>query len=165
MFADLEQRFADLEVRLPSFESLARSFLLDTLDVQWKDHLLAMDHLKEGIGLRGYGQRDPKMEYQREGFDLFVDMNARIRSHAVERLFKVVIETPSEERILAMRAAEEARHRQMAERLREQHASSPGVRDDGGSRTVVREGEKVGRNQPCPCGSGKKYKKCHGAAA
>jgi preprotein translocase subunit SecA len=165
MFEDLQQRFADLEIQPPTFESVARGILLQNLDAQWKDHLLTMDHLKEGIGLRGYGQRDPKMEYQREGFDLFVDMNARIRSHAVEQLFKVMIEKPSEERILAMHAAEEARRRQTAARLQEQHAGAPGAAGaDEGSRTVVREGKKVGRNEPCPCGSGKKYKKCHGAA-
>ena len=90
MFADLEQRFADLEVRLPSFESVARSFLLDTLDVQWKDHLLAMDHLKEGIGLRGYGQRDPKMEYQREGFDLW----HRLRIGVSEAMLGTSVEVP-----------------------------------------------------------------------
>ena len=162
MFEDLEQRFADLEIQPPTFDSVARGILLQNLDVQWKDHLLAMDHLKEGIGLRGYGQRDPKIEYQREGFDLFVTMNQRIRSHAVEQLFKVVLEAPSEERIRAMRLAEEARNRQLAHRLQEQH---PGAAPADARRTVVREGPKVGRNQPCPCGSGKKYKKCHGAAA
>ncbi|MFQ5514622.1 MAG: preprotein translocase subunit SecA [Myxococcota bacterium] len=165
MFEDLERRCADLELEPPSFDSMARSFLLHSLDTQWKDHLLTMDHLKEGIGLRGYGQRDPKMEYQREGFDLFVAMNDRIRSHAVEQLFKVVVEAPSEERLLAMRAAEEARRRQIVGRLREAHAGAPGVTGEEGARTVVREGRKVGRNEPCPCGSGRKYKKCHGAAA
>jgi len=164
MFADLEQRFADLDVQPPTFDSVARGILLQVLDVQWKDHLLTMDHLKEGIGLRGYGQRDPKIEYQREGFDLFVAMNERIRSHGVEQLFKVMIEAPSEDRILAMRAAQEARRNQLAGRLREQHAALPGESGDLGSRTVIREGRKVGRNEPCPCGSGKKYKKCHGAA-
>ena len=161
MFEDLSQRFTDMDIQPPSFESVARGMLLHSLDTQWKDHLLAMDHLKEGIGLRGYGQRDPKIEYQREGFDLFVAMNGRIRSHAVEQLFKVMLEAPTEERIRAMRAAEEARNRQLARQLREQHpGSAPEVQG-----TIVREGPKVGRNAPCPCGSGKKYKKCHGAAA
>ena len=161
MFADLEQRFTDLEIRPPTFESVARGILLHTLDTQWKDHLLAMDHLKEGIGLRGYAQKDPKIEYQREGFELFMAMNERIRSHGVEQLFKVVLEAPTEERVRAMRAAEEARNRQLVRNLREQHAgAAPEVQ-----RTVVRENPKVGRNAPCPCNSGKKYKKCHGAAA
>jgi len=162
MFADLEQRFVDLEIRPPTFDSVARGLLLQALDVQWKDHLLAMDHLKEGIGLRGYGQRDPKIEYQREGFELFVAMNQRIRSHAVEQLFKVMLQAPSEERIRAMRLAEEARHRALARGLQEQHPGAAAPEVQG---TVVREGPKVGRNEPCPCGSGKKYKKCHGAAA
>jgi preprotein translocase subunit SecA len=165
MFTDLETRFPDLNP--PSFGAVARGFLLQNLDTQWKDHLLAMDHLRSGIGLRGYGQRDPKLEYQREGFEMFQEMNYRVRAHAIEQLFKVVLEAPSEERMRALRAAEEARRRQV-EHLRAQH---PGVAGGDPSaapetpRTVVREGRKVGRNEPCPCGSGKKYKKCHGKAA
>jgi preprotein translocase subunit SecA len=123
-----------------------------------------MDHLKEGIGLRGYGQRDPKLEYQREGFAMFVDMNDRIRGHAVEQLFRVVLEIPSEDRLRALRAAEEARRRERELRLQATHPSgqASGPAPAGAAR---REGRKVGRNEPCPCGSGRKYKKCHGAAA
>jgi preprotein translocase subunit SecA len=164
MFADLESKVPDLNP--PSFEVVARAFLMESIDTQWKDHLLGMDHLREGVGLRGYGGKDPKREYQTEGFAMFVDMNHRIRASAVEKLFKVIYEVPSEERyreLQAHLAAQEARRRQQEEQLRAQHASSADGQAAG--RTVVREGRKVGRNEPCPCGSGKKYKKCHGAAA
>jgi len=164
MFADLETKVPDLNP--PSFEAVARAFLMESIDSQWKDHLLGMDHLREGVGLRGYGGKDPKREYQTEGFAMFVDMNHRIRASAVEKLFKVIYEVPSEDRyreLQAHLAAQEARRRQQEERLRAQHPSSADSQAAG--RTVIREGRKVGRNEPCPCGSGKKYKKCHGSAA
>jgi preprotein translocase subunit SecA len=164
MFADLEAKVPDLNP--PSFHAVARAFLMESIDAQWKDHLLGMDHLREGVGLRGFGGKDPKREYQTEGFEMFVDMNHRIRASAVEKLFKVIYEVPTEQRyreIQAHLAAQEARRRQQDERLRAQHPSSADSQAAG--RTVVREGKKVGRNEPCPCGSGKKYKKCHGAAA
>jgi preprotein translocase subunit SecA len=164
MFADLEAKVPDLNP--PSFQTVARAFLMESIDAQWKDHLLGMDHLREGVGLRGYGGKDPKREYQTEGFAMFVDMNHRIRASAVEKLFKVIYEVPSEQRyreIQAHLAAQEAKRRQQEEQLRAQHPSSADSQAAG--RTVVREGRKVGRNEPCPCGSGKKYKKCHGVAA
>jgi preprotein translocase subunit SecA len=163
MFKDIQDRLPS-DLRAPAFRDIARGILLQNLDQQWKEHLLAMDHLKEGIGLRGYGQRDPKLEYQREGFAMFVEMNDRIRGHAVEQLFRVVLEIPSEERLRALRAAEEARRREREMRLQATHpsgqASAPAP-----AAAARREGRKVGRNEPCPCGSGRKYKKCHGAAA
>jgi preprotein translocase subunit SecA len=159
MFSDIETQFPDL--RPPSFTNVARGILLQNLDQQWKDHLLGMDYLREGTWLRGYGQRDPKLEYQREGYEMFLDMNARVRAHAVSQLFRIVLETPSEERLRAMRVAEERRRKQI-DQLQAQH---PGSVAPETPQTVRREGRKVGRNEPCPCGSGKKYKKCHGAAA
>ncbi len=122
--------------------------LLQVVDAQWKDHLLAMDHLKEGIGLRGYGQKDPLIEYKREGFDLFNDMAVRIKADAVERLFKIqlVKEEPAPQRRPVM---------PQAMRLNRGEASTP--------KPVQKSAKKVGRNDPCPCGSGKKYKKCCGA--
>ncbi len=162
MFGELEQQFPDLNP--PSFQEFARAIYLQTIDQQWKDHLLAMDHLKEGIGLRGYAQRDPKIEYQREGYEMFVKMSGLIRSRAVEQFYRVVFEVPSQERVAALRAAEEARRRAQVRGLQEQHAGGPGLGGEA-ARTVQRDGRKVGRNEPCPCGSGKKYKKCHGAAA
>ncbi len=160
MFDELEQHYPELNP--PTFQEFGRAIYLQTIDQQWKDHLLGMDHLKEGIGLRGYAQRDPKVEYQREGYQKFVEMSGLIRARAVEQFYRVVFETPSKERVAAMRAAEEARRQAQQRGLSERHAGGPGLAADG-STTVQREGKKVGRNEPCPCGSGKKYKKCHGA--
>jgi len=161
MFVDMKEAHPDL--KLPDFADIARGTLLQTMDVQWKDHLLSMDHLKEGIGLRGYGGKDPKREYQSEGFGMFMEMEQRIRSRAVEYMFHVAFSIPSENELRAMRAAEEARRRQLERVMREQHADVPQTSGDG--QTVQRQGKKIGRNEPCPCGSGKKYKKCCGLGA
>ncbi len=121
-----------------------------------------MDHLKEGVGLRGYGGQDPKREYQREGYELFLEMNDRVREQASQQLFKVVLAAPSEERLAQMRRAAAERQRQLEARMREQHAASEAPELQ---QTVVRKTPKVGRNAPCPCGSGKKFKKCCGATS
>ena len=125
-----------------------RGVMLQVIDGQWKDHLLSMDHLKEGIGLRGYGQRDPLTEYKREAFDLFTEMVDRIKATAIEWLFKVqmVRETAPEMRNPWAEAKE---HRGT---LPSANTSAP--------IEPRQTGQKVGRNDPCPCGSGKKYKKC-----
>ncbi|MBT5551735.1 MAG: preprotein translocase subunit SecA [Nitrospina sp.] len=124
--------------------------MLQVLDGLWKDHLLGMDHLKEGIGLRGYAQKNPLTEYKKEGFDLFGAMMARIKEETTEYLFKVQInqevEMPDE---LVSKPQKVVEHRGSSE------VSEKPV-------TVRRDEDKVGRNDPCPCGSGKKYKKCHG---
>ncbi len=130
-----------------------RMIMLQVVDGQWKDHLLAMDHLKEGIGLRGYGQRDPLVEYKRESFDMFEAMMDRIEDETLRYLF--LMKTPEEE---------EEMIRQYQRRKRREQAE---MRMVGGGmmekpQQVIRR-EKIGRNDPCPCGSGKKYKKCHGA--
>ncbi len=120
--------------------------VLQVVDAQWKDHLLAMDHLKEGIGLRGYGQRDPLTEYKKEAFDMFADMTGRISTEVLSRLFKIQIKK------------EEGIRR---EPTRPQHLNCN--RGDGSeAQQPITKGKKVGRNDPCPCGSGKKYKKCCG---
>ena len=132
-----------------------RMIMLQVVDSQWKDHLLAMDHLKEGIGLRGYGQRDPLVEYKRESFDMFEAMMNRIEDETIRILF--LLRTPEEE---------EEMIRQYQRRKRREAQEMRMVGGDAGSekpQQVIRR-EKVGRNDPCPCGSGKKYKKCHGAA-
>ena len=130
-----------------------RMIMLQVVDAQWKDHLLAMDHLKEGIGLRGYGQRDPLVEYKRESFDMFEDLMDRTEDETLRYLF--LMRTPEEEEVLI---------RQYQQRKRREQAEMRMV--GGGAmekpQQVVRK-EKIGRNDPCPCGSGKKYKKCHGA--
>ncbi|MBM3790745.1 MAG: preprotein translocase subunit SecA [Acidobacteria bacterium] len=134
-----------------------RMIMLQVLDAQWKDHLLALDHLKEGIGLRGYGQRDPLIEYKKESFAMFEAMNSRREEDTIRFLF--LFEPISrEEHEARLREREEARRRQAREQ--NLHFSSGG--DGGGGTTRKREVAKVGRNDPCPCGSGKKFKKCHG---
>ncbi|MBU2518994.1 MAG: preprotein translocase subunit SecA [Proteobacteria bacterium] len=126
---------------------LERWILLDRVDSLWKDHLLNMDHLKEGIGLRGYGQKDPLREYQREGFEMFAEMIERIKSETVGALMRV-------------RIASEADVQALAPEEDIPLAYSGG--DASQPEPAQREGKKVGRNDPCPCGSGKKYKKCCG---
>ena len=169
MFGDLQKQVAEMELMAPSFDEWGRGVLLQTLDDLWKEHLLAMDHLKEGVGLRGYGGKDPKREYQREGYGMFLETERRIRERAVQQMFNVALRAPTEESVRAMRLAEEAKQRQHS--IQEQHASGSavaGITGQTGERapqTVVRDQPKVGRNEPCPCGSGKKYKKCHGQAA
>jgi preprotein translocase subunit SecA len=129
---------------------LEKLMLLQVIDHHWKDHLLGMDHLRDGIGLRGYGQKDPLIEYKREGFDMFSNMMDRIKSDVLDRLFRVQA-VRGEEQPPPPVAASPPR---MILNRGEEPAVSP---------TVHRQADKVGRNDPCPCGSGKKYKKCHGA--
>jgi preprotein translocase subunit SecA len=169
MFEELGDRFKDLDMAPPTFHEIGRGILLQTLDELWKEHLLSMDHLKEGIGLRGYGGVDPKREYQKEGYGMFLEMERRIRERATEQMYKVAIRTPSEDSLRAMRAADEARRRPQP--LQEQHDAASDVQgvqagqDRRAPQTVQRAGPKIGRNEPCPCGSGKKFKKCCGLAA
>ena len=134
-----------------------RMIMLQVLDAQWKDHLYALDHLKEGIGLRGYGQRDPLIEYKKESFAMFEDLNARREEESVRYLYR--FEPISQEELDAReRAAEEARRRAQ----RQQNLVYSGG-DGSAVPAAKRPAAKVGRNDPCPCGSGKKYKKCHGS--
>ena len=128
---------------------LERQILLMTLDSFWKDHLLSMDHLKEGIGLRGYGQKNPLREYQREGYDAFVAMLDRVKDLSLERLFKIQIQQQSD--------VERINRRERKQRIQLSRGS-----DTPQQTTIKRQGRKVGRNEPCPCGSGKKYKQCCG---
>jgi len=134
-----------------------RYVILRVMDSQWKDHLLSLDHLKEGIGLRAFAQRDPLVEYKRESFHLFEEMVARMQEEIVRYL--MLLEPMTEEE----RREQEARQRAERERIfRAASASKAGV-DARRGRTVRRDGKRVGRNDPCPCGSGKKYKRCCGA--
>ncbi len=137
--------------------TVERSIMTQVIDNAWKDHLLALDHLKEGINLRGYGQRDPLNEYKRESFELFDEMKTHFEDTVVRNLFR--IEPVSEEEMAQ-------RQQQMVERARRrmqsQQLSAPAKTTQPVPKTI-RNVDKVGRNDPCPCGSGKKYKKCHGA--
>ena len=130
-----------------------RMVMLQVVDGQWKDHLLAMDHLKEGIGLRGYSQRDPLVEYKRESFEMFEAMMDRVEDETLRYLF--LMRTPEEEE-------EMIRQYQQRKRREQREMQMVGAGAVEKPQQVIRR-EKVGRNDPCPCGSGKKYKKCHGA--
>jgi preprotein translocase subunit SecA len=140
-----------------------RIIMLNIIDAQWKDHLLSLDHLKQGIGLVGYGQKDPLVEYKKQSFDLFQEMLDRIDTSTIRSLFNL--------QVVSEQAPESLQQRRMARRpasLRftgPNQGAAPAGEEDGKVKTVVRDQPKVGRNEPCPCGSGKKYKKCHGIAA
>jgi preprotein translocase subunit SecA len=140
-----------------------RIIMLNIIDAQWKDHLLSLDHLKQGIGLVGYGQKDPLVEYKKQSFSLFEEMVDRIDTTTIRSLFNL--------QVVSEQAPESLQQRRMARRpasLRftgPNQGAAPAGEEDGKVRTVVRDQPKVGRNEPCPCGSGKKYKKCHGLAA
>jgi len=160
----------------PVMRHLEKAVMLKTLDEQWKEHLAQMDHLRQGIGLRGYAQKNPKQEYKREAFEMFSAMLNQVKNDVVGLLAKVQVQTESEVTDL------EERQRQQGEQNRQYlHANSPapalaegatgpGQGMDTGSagpaadvsQPFVRSTVKVGRNEPCPCGSGKKYKQCHG---
>jgi preprotein translocase subunit SecA len=135
---------------------------LQAIDQLWKDHLLAMDHLRQGIGLRGYGQKDPKQEYKKEGYEMFVQMSWRVKSAVIGNILRL--------QLVRRETAEEIEAKRLALARKQRVIESHGAAADGGDgarkqkqETVVRAHPKVGRNDPCPCGSGKKYKKCHGA--
>jgi preprotein translocase subunit SecA len=170
---------------------LERRIILDVVDSQWKDHLLSLDHLKEGIGLRGYAQKDPIVEFKKEAFTLFEDMMARIDNETIRYLFHIQVQqgeqppearqqrpepprTPPQSAAAAVGAAaaranepqhlpavaREIERRQQRQQKDLQYQTGPAQAE---APKPVRAGAKVGRNDPCPCGSGKKYKKCHGA--
>jgi preprotein translocase subunit SecA len=130
-----------------------RMLMLQIVDSHWKDHLLAMDHLKEGIGLRGYGQRDPLVEYKKESYELFEGLMGRIEEDTLRFLFLL---QPVEEQKQAEQMERKRKHSEFM------MSQTSGNGDGGTPQQVKREGAKVGRNDPCPCGSGKKFKKCHG---
>ncbi len=145
--------------------------MLQVVDQQWKDHLLAIDHLKEGIGLRGYGQRDPLIEYKKESFELFTLMRERIEDQIVQYLFKLQPVAREEEaedvnaRATERRAPVPMPARRAPSNVNYSYGAAASGGQDAKVETIQRNAPKVGRNDPCPCGSGKKYKKCHGVAA
>ena len=192
-------RYAEKETQLSSdlMRWLERRIILDVVDSQWKDHLLSLDHLKEGIGLRGYGQKDPLVEFKKEAFTLFEDMMTRIDNETVRYLFHIQVqqgeqppqqpppqfeerpEPPRPQRPAGQMAmdsaaarvseprnlpsvAREIERRQQRQQKDLQFQTGPAQAE---APKPVRTGAKVGRNDLCPCGSGKKYKKCHGASA
>jgi len=200
IFEKLKQRYAAKEqiIGPEAMRYHERMIMLSVLDSLWKDHLLNMDHLKEGIGLRGYGQHDPLVEYKRESFDMFEEMMKRFQEQTVQYLYLMqILERPPESSVGPSRAGgpqgqspdsgvpflrsggggngrpprqvatsvddlEESFQRKKRREL-EQARMAGGGAEQRKVQQVVRGAEKVGRNDLCPCGSGKKYKKCHGA--
>jgi preprotein translocase subunit SecA len=190
IFSKLKERY-DAKEQLIGPEAMRhheRMIMLSVIDQQWKDHLLSMDHLKEGIGLRGYGQHDPLVEYKRESFDMFEAMLQRFQEDTVRYLYLMQIlerpttpppqegsqpDAPSQHSgdgdgnghrpRLVSTSADELEEAFMRRKRRElEQARMAGAGDAQPVQQVVRSQDKVGRNDPCPCGSGKKYKKCHG---
>jgi preprotein translocase subunit SecA len=154
-----------------------RHLYLEDIDRQWVEHLTNMEHLRDGIGLRGYGQRDPKQEYKKEGYDVFITMMASTSSNVCSKLFKVQVQKETDVERMEREDAEKHATAQRAMQMRhggevegaddEQAAPRPAARPAQARvqvQPVRREGPKIGRNDPCPCGSGLKFKKCHGEA-
>jgi preprotein translocase subunit SecA len=201
LFEQLSQKYQEKEdlIGADLMRQSERWIMLKVIDDQWKDHLLSMDHLKEGIGLRGYGQKDPLVEYKKESFVLFQDMMDRIEDETVRFLYFLQItrepgeggrpqlpfnvdedgyedeeedeEQPSpiheQQRAIAQTSIQDFT-KNIQRKKEKELAELQMVGGDGsanGSNKQVIKGDKVGRNDPCPCGSGKKYKKCHGASA
>ena len=184
IFAKLQELYNAKEKQLgpEAMRYHERMIMLSVLDTQWKDHLLNMDHLKEGIGLRGYGQHDPLVEYKRESFDMFEQMMQRFQEETSRYLFHMqLVETSpaaaatatadgngdqqaAPPRKRASTSIDELEAQFQRRKKRElQEARMAGSNGNTAPQQVVRGQAKVGRNDPCPCGSGKKYKKCHGA--
>jgi preprotein translocase subunit SecA len=147
IYAQREAEFTE-----PVLRQIEKIVTLQTLDSLWKDHLLAMDHLKEGIGLRGYGQLNPLVEYQKEGFEMFEAMMRVMQQDVVEKVFSVQVRR--EQDVQQIEQQQQRPQRMMMSHGGETVSNEP--------QTVKRDPAKVGRNDPCPCGSGKKYKRCHG---
>ncbi|MBE9502775.1 MAG: preprotein translocase subunit SecA [Proteobacteria bacterium] len=140
----------EAEIGEPIMRHLEKVIMLQTIDTLWKEHLLSMDHLKGGIGLRGYAQKDPKQEYKKEGYQMFMDMMGRVYYDVIQKLFSIQV-TREEE-------VEELEEQRQEQKIFLSRGEGPPPE----RKPVKRAADKVGRNDPCPCGSGKKYKKCHG---
>lgn len=160
IFSEIEQAYAAKEEQVGSqvLRQFEKAIMLQSLDSHWKEHLAAMDHLRQGIHLRGYAQKNPKQEYKREAFELFTDMLEALKLEVVTILSKVRVR--AEEDVEAV----EAKRREAAERAPKQftHESASTSGSPSPEPAAPAAAQKVGRNDPCPCGSGKKYKQCHG---
>ncbi|MCB1874909.1 MAG: SEC-C domain-containing protein, partial [Chromatiales bacterium] len=162
------QKIKEDQIGADAMRHLEKAVMLQVLDSQWKEHLAAMDYLRQGIHLRGYAQKNPEQEYKRESFEMFSSMLENIKHDVVTLLARIQVRDPSE-----VDAMDEQQQRQSRSEWNFQHAPADVM---GGEQTpeepaeadhapFVREGRKIGRNEPCPCGSGKKYKHCHGKLA
>jgi preprotein translocase subunit SecA len=185
IFDRLKERYGSKEILIgpEAMRYHERMIMLSVLDSQWKDHLRDMDHLKEGIGLRGYGQHDPLVEYKRESFDMFEAMMQRFQEDTVRYLYLMqILEPPADRSTPAPALPQPApggnghrppRHvstsvdeiEEAFQRKKKRELDQARMAGSGDAQTVqqVVRGDKIGRNDPCPCGSGKKYKKCCGA--
>jgi preprotein translocase subunit SecA len=160
-----------------TMRQIEKAVMLQTLDTQWKDHLAQMDYLRQGIHLRGYAQKNPKQEYKREAFEMFSAMLENIKQEVIKTLSRMQVQAPEEMPAMAPREREfEFKHEEFTGLDPVPEAADAGVRSGAARQSAgaspgadhqpfVREGRKVGRNEPCPCGSGKKYKQCHGKVA
>jgi preprotein translocase subunit SecA len=149
---------------------IEKQIMLQVLDTLWKEHLATMDHLRQGIHLRAYAQKNPKQEYKRESFELFEELLKSLKAEVVKFLSHVQIQRQDEAELIEQQRREAAER----EKLAFQHAAASGMGAEAGQdaqpaqqapavpQTFTRDQPKVGRNDPCPCGSGKKYKQCHG---
>ncbi len=160
----LKAKYAEKEaqVGVEAMRTYERIIMLNIIDAQWKDHLLALDHLKQGIGLVGYGQKDPLVEYKKESFDLFQAMLDRIDTFTIRSLFNLQVVVEQAPQQIEQQQQRRRRPTSMMFTGPNQGAAAAGE-EAGKTKTVTRSQPKVGRNDPCPCGSGKKYKKCCGA--
>src|SRR5699024_2633964 len=164
------QKEADVEEMGISLRKVEKHMMLQVLDKHWKEHLASMDHLRQGIHLRSYAQRNHKQEYQAEAFELFQGMLGAIEHEFIRVMSTLQLRVDDEERLEAER---EAQAQRQAEQMRAQQAELPAAEQNieapeqpaqppQAQQPVVRQGRKIGRNEPCHCGSGKKYKHCHG---
>ena len=168
----VNQHFAEKEASLgeETMRALEKHVMLTVLDQSWKEHLARMDYLRQGIYLRGYAQKQPKQEYKKEAFELFSDMLENVKREVVTLLARVRIR--SDEEVQALEAAERQQAQARLSQSQFQHQDAGGYSADEeaaqvqaaqqGVATLQRDEPKIGRNDPCPCGSGKKYKHCHG---
>jgi preprotein translocase subunit SecA len=162
ILAELERVYTSKEALVGAtwMRHFEKSILLQVLDSQWKEHLASMDYLRQGIHLRGYAQKNPKQEYKREAFEMFSAMLERIQQETISFLSRVQFQQERAPEPVPVRKQAEA------EQLHFEHAEASALATEEaaapGHTPYVRQGRKVGRNEPCPCGSGKKYKHCHG---
>lgn len=174
LVSQLEEEYAAKEVALVErgFDALElrkieRHIMLQTLDRHWKDHLASMDHLRQGIHLRGYAQKNPKQEYKREAFELFQQMMNQTQHEVIRVVHTLELRREDEVEQLELQRAEAAKRqaeqmKMQAPSMAQEAAPAVGAGPESAVQPLVREGRKVGRNEPCPCGSGKKFKHCHG---
>ena len=156
----------EAQVGEPTMRNFEKQVMLQVLDTLWKEHLQTMDHLRQGIHLRGYAQKNPKQEYKRESFHLFQELLESIKRDVIRILCHVQVQQPEDVEAIEQQRREQAERQQMDFKHAESTAMA-GEESDAPEQseqpeTFVRDGRKVGRNEPCPCGSGKKYKQCHG---